>query len=260
MNARNRYHVVMPVDFRIPPEVASVLRYYVYALRDPRDGKVFYVGKGVGDRINAHVREASKDPASERAKLHTITAIEKSGLVVEMLFLRTGIEDERAAFAVEQAVIDAFYADRHPLTNLVRGHDSGALGLATLSVVAARHRAEPCPSIPFPVIMVKIQNGWRPDMSEVELYEKTRGHWKIAPWVREQARFCLGVAYGVVQGAYRIDSWSPSAEPWDEGKNRWGFTGESAPELLHVVGTHVRDVFPNQVMYRQFVGGYSPVE
>ena len=43
-------------DVRIPPEVAAVLRYYVYALRDPRDGKVFYVGKGVGDRINARAR------------------------------------------------------------------------------------------------------------------------------------------------------------------------------------------------------------
>src|SRR5690606_34611019 len=40
-------------------------------------------------------------------------------------------------------------------------------------------RAERCPPIPHPVIMLKIQNGWRADMNEAEIYEKTRGHWKI---------------------------------------------------------------------------------
>lgn len=35
-------------DVRIPGEVAAVLRYYVYALRDPRNGRVFYIGKGIG--------------------------------------------------------------------------------------------------------------------------------------------------------------------------------------------------------------------
>ena len=30
------------------------LGYYVYALRNPLDGKVFYIGKGVGRRVLAH--------------------------------------------------------------------------------------------------------------------------------------------------------------------------------------------------------------
>lgn len=253
-----KYHLEMPSEVRIPPEVAELLHYYVYALRDPRDRRVFYVGKGIGDRINAHVREAGKDLESERAKLRTINDIEAAGLEVELLFLRTGIEEGDRAFAVEQAVIDAFDADDHPLTNLVRGHNSGAQGLATLPVVMARYIAAPCPSIAEPVIMLKIQNGWRPDMSEREVYEKTRGYWKIGPGARNGARYCLGIAYGVVRGAYRIDpdSWALSEKPSDVGKNRWGFTGESASELHNVVGTHVRDVFPNQVMYRSFMAGY----
>ncbi len=49
-------------DLRIPGEVAAVLRYYVYALSDPRNGRVFYIGKGIGDRINAHTRDAGKTP------------------------------------------------------------------------------------------------------------------------------------------------------------------------------------------------------
>ena len=248
--------ILVAASIQIPSEVAAVLRYYVYALRDPRDGRVFYVGKGIGDRINAHLREAGKDPESERAKLRTINDIEAAGLEVDLLFLRTGIEDEPTAFVVEQAVIDAFAADGHALTNLVRGHHSGSEGLASLNATVARHRALPCPPIDLPLIMVKIQAGWRPDSTEQDVYDQTRGHWRIAPWVRDRAQYCLGVAYGVVRGAYRIDDWFSSEQPWDQGKDRWGFNGASAPELEHVVGTHVRDVFGGRVMYRRYLDGY----
>lgn len=169
---------ILTDSLRIPGEVAVVLRYYVYALRDPRNGRVFYIGKGIGDRINAHTRDAGKDPESERAKLRTILDIEATGHPVELLFLRTDIEDETTAFIVEQAVIDAFHADGQPLTNLVRGHDSGARGLAALPAIIARHRADPCPPINQPLIMVKIQKGWRPDSNPDQIYDQTRGHWR----------------------------------------------------------------------------------
>jgi hypothetical protein len=145
-------------------EVAERLKYYVYALRDPRDGQVFYVGKGKGARINSHVVEAGQDPTSERAKLRKIPDVETSGREVELLFLRTELE-EATALTVEQAVIDAFRADGHPLTNLVKGHDSGRLGLAELPAVVARYGAEACPAIEHLVIMVKMQRGWRADMN-----------------------------------------------------------------------------------------------
>ena len=251
----------MAADIQIPREVADVLRYYVYALRDPRDGKVFYVGKGVGDRINSHAREAGADLLSRRAKLKTINEIELSGREVDLLFLRTGIEDEATAFKVEQAVIDAFAANHHPLTNLVRGHDSGAQGLATLQVVVSRYAALPTPPIPEPLILVKINRGWRSDMNDREVFEQARGHWKVGWDTRNRAEYALGVAWGVVRGVYRIDSWFPSEQPWDEGKNRWGFNGEPADELRHVISTHVRDAFKkgNQSSFRKFLEGYPGV-
>lgn len=242
---------------QIPYEVAEKLRYYVYALRDTRDGRVFYVGKGKGARINSHAIEAGKDPSSERARLRTITEIEASGRPLDLLFLRTELS-ELEALAVEQAVIDAFLADGHPLTNLIKGHDSGRLGLAALPAVVARYGAVACPAIEHPVIMVKMQRGWRADMNAKQVYDTTRGHWKVGPDVRARAQYCLGIAYGIVRGAYQIDDWFPSEMDWDAGQNRWGFNGGEATELEHVVGTHVRDVFPNQVMYRKFLNGYHP--
>ncbi len=240
----------------IPHEVATHLDYYVYALRDPRTGLVFYVGKGTGDRINAHLREAGKDPLSERQKIQTVLDIENAGRQVELLFLRTGIADEATAFAIEQAVIDAHAASGHALTNLVRGHHSSAHGLVALPEVVAQYRAQQCPPIPHSVLMFKIQKGWRPGMSKDDVFEKTRGHWRVAVRTRERAEYALGIAYGVIYGAYRIDSWFPSKMPGDQGKNRWGFNGGEAPELEYVIGTQVRDAFPNQVMYRRFLEGY----
>ena len=35
--------------------VIEQLKYYVFFLRDPRNGQVFYVGKGRGNRIFNHV-------------------------------------------------------------------------------------------------------------------------------------------------------------------------------------------------------------
>lgn len=49
----------------------NATEFYVYELRDPRNGLPFYVGKGKGDRINAHEREARKgvsSPKCERIK------------------------------------------------------------------------------------------------------------------------------------------------------------------------------------------------
>ena len=43
------------------PFVSDQLKNYVYRLIDPRNGNTFYVGKGKGDRVFAHVADALKD-------------------------------------------------------------------------------------------------------------------------------------------------------------------------------------------------------
>lgn len=40
-----------------PLGVEEKLKTYVYRLIDPRNGETFYVGKGQGDRVFAHIRE-----------------------------------------------------------------------------------------------------------------------------------------------------------------------------------------------------------
>ena len=72
------------------PEVIEQLQYYVYRLIDPRNGQTFYVGKGKGNRLYAHINDAlknfdgqsyiDKDEDEIAAKIKQIREIRTSGL------------------------------------------------------------------------------------------------------------------------------------------------------------------------------------
>jgi uncharacterized protein len=244
----------------IPYEVAAELGFYVYALRDPRDRQVFYVGKGVGGRVYAHQREADDSAEVQTAKRARISDIRRSGHAVEHLLVRTGIADESTAYIVEQAVIDAYAATGVSLANLVKGHHAATHGLSTVEAAVARLASSPTPPIDAPVLMFKINRAWSPDANERDVYEATRGHWKIGWDSRSRARFALGVAFGVVRGAYEIEEWFESEQPEDVG--RWGFVGRPAPEIAHVIGTNIRgiDLDGSQNPYRKFLDGFPGVD
>lgn len=58
---------------------------FVYHLVDPRDGEVFYVGKGRADRLRQHEREAELGTLTE--KCQRIRDIWAAGKQVEMRFV-----------------------------------------------------------------------------------------------------------------------------------------------------------------------------
>ena len=72
------------------PEVIEQLQYYVYRLIDTRNGQTFYVGKGKGNRLYAHINDAlknfdgqsyiDKDEDEISAKIKQIREIRTSGL------------------------------------------------------------------------------------------------------------------------------------------------------------------------------------
>lgn len=182
------------------------------------------------------------------------------------MFLRTDIATELLAYEFEQVAIDTLRADDPDLalaergrqgsrlTNLAGGHHSADHGLADLIDVTARYAARPCPSIDEPVIMLKVQNYWRSGMTSDQIRHITEGHWRIGGATRDRAQLAVAVAYGVVRGVFRIapGSWYHKA---DDPK-RWGFESVIADEYHGLLGTHLRDIFPNQVMYRTYPDGY----
>lgn len=90
--------------------------WYVYQLVDPRTMKPFYIGKGKGNRIDYHEREASKGVCSKKCKL--INELTKENLIVikEKIAL---FWDESAAYQCEKEVIN--FIGLRNLTNVMPG-------------------------------------------------------------------------------------------------------------------------------------------
>jgi len=251
---------------KIPYDTQVALGCYVYALRDPRDGEVFYVGKGKGERILQHVTESGKNPLSEKAKLKRIKDIEANGLKVEHLFLRTGMDDD-LAFAIEQAVIDAFLANRATsngvsrLTNLVAGREHHELGLASLETVLARHGKAKTPPIKEPILVLKLNQRWEPDMNPETLLKVSQGVWRVGKDIREKAQIALVISFGIIRGVYGIDrdGWKPAPKAEDNGK--WIFTGKvlSDPKFSSLIGTDMGQQVRNQVSFQKFLDGFNPI-
>ena len=94
--------------------------YYVYALIDPRDNKVFYIGKGIGNRVFSHEIESGRLSDSEKKKHRQIRDIEANGYSVTRVIVNWGLS-ENEAFAAEATLINLL--NRMPNINLTRCQD-----------------------------------------------------------------------------------------------------------------------------------------
>lgn len=253
---------------QIPFDTCKALKFYVYALRDPRNGEVFYIGKGKDQRILQHVVEAGKNARSEKAKLQRIHAIEKEGKEVEHLFIRTEISTEAEAFAIEQALIDVFLASRGlsegsaKLTNLVAGHEHDERGLASLETVLARHSKALTPAVKRPILVLKLNRKWEPDMSADALLKVSRRAWGVGAEIREKAEIAVVISFGIIRGIYEIDraAWEPA--PDDKGKMKWQFDGipTKDPELLSLIGTDMGPQVRKQKEFQKYLNGFTPTK
>src|SRR6185312_15420996 len=107
-----------------PLGVIEKLKTYVYRLIDPRNGETFYVGKGKGNRIFAHIRgEQGIEGDDLDNKMKRIRQIRLAGFEVAHVIHRHGMDDA-TAFEVEGALMDAYPG----LTNIAGGSGSGDFG------------------------------------------------------------------------------------------------------------------------------------
>ena len=206
------------------------LGYYVYRLVDPRDGSTFYVGKGKGNRVFAHVNDTLKNYHGVNysvkgedvisLKIKQIKEIHQAGLDVIHIIHRWGLKDESVAFEVEAALIDAYPG----LTNIQSGHgnDRGVVNSVVLNNALMRTEyMEP----DFDYMIIKI-NRQVLNNRNGDIYETVRSAWKVSKEKREKYKYVLAVLDGVVVGVYEPSKWQSDSRGV---AGRYEFIGTEAP-------------------------------
>ncbi len=190
--------------------------YYVYALIDPRNDKVFYIGKGTGNRVFSHEIESGKSPESEKIKLQTIRAIENVGLNVKRVIVNWGLT-ENEAFVAEASLINLLnFIGEIKLSNIVAGHNVHES--LTVEDFELRYGAEHLKKedIKHYILVVKINHLFRWGMTPKELYEATRGHWSASiDRVRKNIDYVFAIYNQLIVAVYKPDEWHYVSEMID---------------------------------------------
>ena len=235
------------------PEVIEQLQYYVYRLIDPRTGQTFYVGKGRGNRLYAHINDALKnyngqsfenageDEISE--KIRQIREIHAAGLEVIHVIQRYGLT-EKEAFEVESALIDCYPG----LTNIQSGHASerGVNNAEVLQRILSCEAFDDQDDLKYCIIKTNVNK-----LEEREnLYEAVRKYWKVDLARVQKIPFVLAVVNGIVNEVYEAEQWYRAPEI----PERCMFDGKPAAD-------NIRKMFVNKRLPKHYMkkGMASPV-
>ncbi len=203
-------------------EAIDNLKYYVYKLIDPRDGKVFYIGKGKGNRVFSHInlseRYESKDEEISD-KISLIREIKNDGLDVIAVIHRHGINDEYTAYQVEAALIDEY----NNLTNIQSGHNSNDYGPINVNQVESIYGLEKLKVDDIDksdkLLLIKIREEYIKN-NDNDIYRTVRYAWSLSKNRVNDIKMVAAVVNGVIKKVYRVDRWYYVPE-----RDRYAFEG-----------------------------------
>ena len=196
------------------------LKYYVYCLVDPRDRKIFYIGKGVGNRVFAHAYAALESEDLVTDKLDKIREIISSGHQVLHYIIRHKLSEEDA-LTIESVLIDFLtyqeFNTESLLTNIVAGHHQWDEGIKTVDEINQLYDCEPLQlQKGHKLLMVNLNRTYNrrtKDGLKVKpnLYDVTRRFWHVSKTNADQIDYLLGVYKGVVRCVVKpTTKWLPA--------------------------------------------------
>lgn len=180
-------------------KVIDVLGFYVYTLKDPRCGSVFYVGKGIGNRIFKH----SNLEFDESLKVERIKEIEASGFQVKREIIHFGLT-EWEALSAETTLIN--YLGLSNLTNKIRGKRNQSYETYSVEELENMYGADKV-EVNHKVIVFKLNQEWHRQISDKELYEVTRGYWRLNMKRALGAQYVFATYKGLIKAVYKPDKW-----------------------------------------------------
>lgn len=193
----------------------EALAYYVYALVDPRDNRIFYIGKGCGNRVFQHAKD-SLNENDQSLKLDIIRDILREGKQVCLYILRHNLTEE-TAYVVESVLIDLLTYSKFNTTNLlanvVAGHHQWDEGIKNIDEINSLYNCMKIEVNPGDtLLLVSLNKSF--DQSKAngvyrrpDIYEATRKYWKISKNAPEEIKYVLGVYKGVVRCVIEVKTW-----------------------------------------------------
>jgi len=210
---------------------------YIYALQDPRDSKIFYIGQGRGSRMYSHFEEAERvlkgraRPTSKTLRIIDIWAHEED---VSCFFIASMISDTATANKLESAAAEALSISQNgPVLNSISTPDSSFLTLEQLKSLACKPIN---PEKPYESVFVFPIHGAIAEGKTV--YEACRSAWTVTEKYRNRPHesIAVGLVNGISKEAFRIQSWTSR----DDGKAE--FQGEVYENLSGLSFQRVIDV------------------
>lgn len=202
--------------------VKEALNYYVYALVNPNNHMIFYIGKGKGNRVFQHAGD-SLDESSNSLKLDTIRDIISQGKTVGYYVLRHNLT-EKEAFLLESTLIDMLtyskFNHKNQLTNIISGHHQWDEGIKSVEELNALYD---CSKINVnshdKLLLVNLNRSFNQAKAKgvyrrLDIYESTRKYWAIGLEKIQEIDYVLGVYKGIVRCVIKVESykWVNQAE------------------------------------------------
>lgn len=239
----------------------NLKKYYVYALVDPRNQRIFYIGKGTGNRVFNHVNEALDNTEKETAKLDSIRDIKKSGKEILQYIIRNSLSEEEAFF-LESVLIDTLSFKKFnldtDLSNIILGHHNEEQRLLinqfkstilTTTELNAFYSTEPIKTFRHKIMAININKTYKNDkLTEYHpnIYEAVRKSWKINLKKAEQADFVFAEYKGIVRAIFKPKEW------YSKDGNRYMFDGDKVDDK------EILDLYLNKTIERKR-GNMNPV-
>ncbi|MFR9524323.1 MAG: GIY-YIG nuclease family protein, partial [Rikenellaceae bacterium] len=158
------------------------IAYYVYALIDPRDNKIFYIGKGHDDRVFCHINDAlnPQNIAVNNDKYEIIRDITRNNNNVKHYILRHNM-NETEAFIVESVLINllTFKDFKHiaNISNIICGYRQEEHGIKTAEEVELYYNCQDLVDIQHNILSININEKYNSE--NVTVYEATRKSWVL---------------------------------------------------------------------------------